>query len=525
MGSDGSNPRRLTTDGGQFPSWSPDGGYIAFSSDRDGNDEIYVMDADGSNPRRLTTDGGTNPTWSPDGRHIAFESGFEICVMESDGSNPRCLTVDDFSIISFSELSWSPDGRHIAFYSGLGAIYVLELRQEGSDETFSDHGDSPSTATPVAVGESIEGEITTGDIDYFRVTVGSPGTLMASTTGSTDTYGFIEDSSGNVLHGNDDGGEGFNFRVSAAVEPGTYYIRVRGFDAPGTDAYTLTIQIEEGSDSSGKVWVVRAIRRLTNDEANNVNPSWSPDGRHLAFSSYRDGGNNEIYVMDADGSNQRRLTTNGGGQPTWSPDGRQIAFESDRDDWNMEIYVMDADGSNQRRLTTNGGRHPTWSPDGRQIAFISEYVEEIFSSLEIYVMDADGSNQRRLTDHSPMPAPPTWSPDGRQIAFALYRDGNEEIYVMDADGTNQRRLTNSAANDFHPTWSPDGDYIAFESWRDGDSESEIYVMGSDGSNPRRLTTNGGYPTWSPDGGYIAFESDRDGNVEIYVMRLSSMEFR
>ena len=129
----------------------------------------------------------------------------------------------------------------------------MDLEEAGSDGTPLDHGDSPATATPLAVGESIEGELSAGellpvDIDYFRVAVSSAGRLIASTTGSTDTYGVIEDSSGNVLNENDDGGEGRNFRVLAAVEPGIYYIRVRGFDDSSAGAYTLTLQMEEGLD-------------------------------------------------------------------------------------------------------------------------------------------------------------------------------------------------------------------------------------------------------------------------------------
>ena len=246
MDSDGSNQRRLTNNKTFFdkgPSWSPDSQHIAFSSDRDGHDEIYVMDSDGSNQRRLTTDGGRSPSWSPDGQHIAFVSKREIYVMDSDGSNPRRLTTD-----GGEEPSWSPDGQHIAFHSRLTGryeIYVMEIRQEGSSETSSDHGDSPSTAHPLALGESIEGELSAGDSDYFRVTVSSAGTLMASTIGSTDTYGSIEDRSGNVLSENDDGGEGRNFHVSATVESGTYFIRVSGFDASSTGAYTLTIQMEK----------------------------------------------------------------------------------------------------------------------------------------------------------------------------------------------------------------------------------------------------------------------------------------
>ena len=242
---------QLTNSWGSSPSWSPDGRHIAFVSSRDdGFGDIYVMESDGSNQRRLTNHSGfdLSPTWSPDGRHIAFASlrddNVAIYVMELDGTNQRRLTNDPADDLS---PTWSPDGRHIAFASGSGGIFVVELRQEGGGETPLDDGDSPATGIPLAVGGSIEieRELPAGGAWYFEVTVTSAGRLIASTIGSTDTYGFIEDSSGNVLHENDDGGEGYNFRVSAAVEPGTYYIRVRGFDASSTGAYTLTIQLEE----------------------------------------------------------------------------------------------------------------------------------------------------------------------------------------------------------------------------------------------------------------------------------------
>ena len=96
----------------------------------------------------------------------------------------------------------------------------------------------------MGLGEWIEDELLAGDIDYFRVSVRSAGRLVAWTTGDTDTYGYIEDSSGNVLAEDDDGGADRNFRVSALVEPGTYYIRVRGFSTSSTGAYALTLQVD-----------------------------------------------------------------------------------------------------------------------------------------------------------------------------------------------------------------------------------------------------------------------------------------
>jgi Tol biopolymer transport system component len=219
----------------------------------------------------------------------------------------------------------------------------------------------------------------------------------------------------------------------------------------------------------------------------------------IAFTSERDG-NAEIYVMNADGSNQTNLINNPANDynPTWLSEDRQVAFLSDRDG-NPEIYVMNSDGTNQARLTTNfDGRNPVWSPDGRYITFES--------GSEIYAMSADGTNQTRLTNSLYDNENPVWSPDGNHIAFESNRDGNWDIYVMNADGTNQTRLTNDRAYDNHPAWSPDGTYIAFTTFRYGGGE--IAVMSSDGTNQVRLTNISAddalYPTWSPDGQRIAF---------------------
>ncbi len=270
--------------------------------------------------------------------------------------------------------------------------------------------------------------------------------------------------------------------------------------------------------SSGGDLVAGAIRRLTNHSADDRSPSWSPDGRHIAFSSKRDG-NREIYVMDSDGNNPRRLTNHSvdDRSPSWSPDGRHIAFYSYRYG-NREIYVMDSDGNNPRRLTKHSANdyRPSWSPDGRHIVFSFDRD----GNAEIYVMDSDGNNPRRLTKHPADDWSPSWSPDGRHIAFSSDRDGNTEIYVMDSDGNNPRRLTNHWAYDGSPSWSPDGRHIAFSS--DRDDNWEIFVMDSDGNNPRRLTkhpADDGSPSWSPDGRHIAFSSDRDDNWEIFVMEL------
>jgi Tol biopolymer transport system component len=244
----------------------------------------------------------------------------------------------------------------------------------------------------------------------------------------------------------------------------------------------------------------------------------------IAFQSNRDG-NYEIYVMNADGSRQTRLTKNAtfDGNPSWSPNGRAIAFQSNRDG-RSEIYVMNADGSHQTRLTHNRGYDgaPAWSRDGKRIAFRSDRAGQ----AEIYVMNADGSGQTNLTRNSANDFEPTWSPDGRRIAFRSDRGGYAQIYTMDADGSDQVRISPGAdpeaigppATDAFPAWSPDGERIAFDHNIPGNAE--IYVMDADGGDRRPLTDdpapNGG-PAWSPSGRHIAFRSSRDGNREIYVM--------
>jgi Tol biopolymer transport system component len=245
-------------------------------------------------------------------------------------------------------------------------------------------------------------------------------------------------------------------------------------------------------------------------------------GGVIAFYSERDG-NPEIYVMNSDGSEQRRLTFSQfeDSSPDWSPDGRQIAFISDRDDPQAgkcfpdcmyQLYVINADGSGEHKLVETEFRtlHPDWHPDGTKLSFDTEFNLQ----GDIYVVNADGSGLQRLIEDGFWA---DWSPDGTQIVFASKRDGSIEIYVADADGSNPRRLTENRQLGYFPAWSPDGRRIAFVRLE----KKQIYIMNADGSNAQQLThqDNAEDPSWSPDGTQIAFQSSHDGDFEVYTINV------
>ena len=244
----------------------------------------------------------------------------------------------------------------------------------------------------------------------------------------------------------------------------------------------------------------------------------------IAFESQRDG-NHEIYIMNADGSNQVRLTFNSAfdADAAFSPGGEKIAFSSTRDG-NAEIYIMNADGSSQTRLTNSPGSdaHPTFSPDGNKIAFVSTRN----GHLGIWLMNIDGSNPIELMDGIGG-TEPKFSPDGTKIVFCGNggSGGDSEIWIMNADGTSRDNVSDEVnSDDVSPAFSPDGTKIVY--FRDphgpGATTPEITVMNIDGSNKVAVTASNGkdfQPSYSVDGTRIVFTSLRTTNTEIYAMNV------
>lgn len=228
----------------------------------------------------------------------------------------------------------------------------------------------------------------------------------------------------------------------------------------------------------------------------------------IAFASKRDG-NWEIYVMDADGRNQRRLTRRNGMArfPLWSPDRSLLAFASESAA-GAELWVMNADGTGQRRIAPRliAKSARAWLPDGRRIVFTA------IAGGDTVVAIADASDGTVTTLASGRD--PSLSPDGNQVAFSSSRDGNRDIYIMNVDGSRARRITRNAAADESPSWSPDGATIAFVSQKD------LYVATTAGGQPRRLTRHGAVTRdqarWSPEGTRLAIQLARGTNYDIAV---------
>lgn len=222
-------------------------------------------------------------------------------------------------------------------------------------------------------------------------------------------------------------------------------------------------------------------------------------------------GNRDIYVMDSDGSNVQRLTTDSGedNMPVWSPNRRQIAFISNRSG-TFEIFVMNADGSNQRNITNNNNYNssPAWSPDGQKILFISDGNR----NTDVFIMNTDGSQQQNLTNDEYEDTKAAFSPDGRIIFFTSFRDEDFGIYTMNTGGNNIRLFLAAENTEFEiPAFSPDGlsmAYIATQ-YAQGERLAEIYTADLNGNNALLITSVEelflGFVSWSADASEIVFD--------------------
>ena len=278
-------------------------------------------------------------------------------------------------------------------------------------------------------------------------------------------------------------------------------------DASGMQAVLLPpaglvgqIAFVSSRDGNENIYVINlsdlSVERLTDGPDDDREPSWSPDGSKIVFSSYTTDGNITNYFMDADGSNRQQIEAWTGWDPTWSPDGTEILFGAYGDS-SADIFVVNADGSDLRNLTNNDFDEgfAAWSQDGTQIVYVTRANDQD----DIRIMDADGGNIRQLTDDAASDTFPAWSPNGEQIAFQSDREGYFRIYLIDVDGSNLHLLSDSEGDSYEPAWSPDGQQIVFASYRES-TGADLYIINADGTNIQRLTSNDyedRLPAWRP----------------------------
>lgn len=290
------------------------------------------------------------------------------------------------------------------------------------------------------------------------------------------------------------------------------------------DNYEIYLMNADGSNQT----------QITDDAGNELYFVVSPDGKKIAYSNGSSDSilRNNLYVVNSDGIGKVELAYSNfhSSFPAFSPDSSQIVFSSDRDDpsgfHTTSLYTVNVDGSGLKKITNavnyNNDSDPMFSPSGNKIIFSGHRN----ANEEIISVNPDGAGQVNLSNNSADDFLASISPLGDKILFVSRRDGNEEIYTMNMDGTGQTRLTNNSERDYAPVFSPDGTKIVYNGIRNGDTE--VFIMNMDGSGQINLTNDIGFdgnPVFSPDGKKIAYQYNRNNNFEIFTMNIDGSNKR
>ena len=250
----------------------------------------------------------------------------------------------------------------------------------------------------------------------------------------------------------------------------------------------------------------------------------------IAFESNR-GGDNDIYVMNSDGTIEVNLTKHPANDvfPAWSPDGTQITFASDRHQANnLDVYVMNVDGSGVTQLTNSPGedRGTSWTSDGETIVFHSARNRDATHTFDVFVMNADGSAETKIFTNGSAAYVCGDSTNGIIVfnsssnPVGTNPEGDFEIFTMDMSGGNVQQITHNTVLDSGPKWSPDCSTISYNSL-DAGSSLDVHRVDANGTDDVNLTNAPGvfdaFSAWSPDGQEIVFSSDREVNFELFKM--------
>jgi TolB protein len=245
----------------------------------------------------------------------------------------------------------------------------------------------------------------------------------------------------------------------------------------------------------------------------------------IAFVSRHGDKNSEIYLMDYDGRDIRRLTTSNtiNLSPAWSPDAKRLSYVSWREK-RPDIYIMDDTGQRTMvpAMKAELNTSPDWSPDGNRLVYTSDAP----GNAELYVVDLKTRRNTRLTRNPGIDTSPAFSPNGREIAFTSDRSGNPQVYLMDSDGLNTRRISRSGSYNESPAWSPKGDKLAYVSRIRG--QFEIVILELATGTLQQVTSGPGHkenPRWSPDGRYLVYSGNASGTYQIYTVQADGRNAR
>ena len=264
----------------------------------------------------------------------------------------------------------------------------------------------------------------------------------------------------------------------------------------------------------------------------------APTTPKILFTSSRDG-NYEVYIMNPDGSEQIKLTQHRASDygAVWSPTGEQILFVSDRQGTRVrDLYLMDPDGSNVRRVFKRkigaDRTSPTWSPDGKQFAY--NYNDLVHAKFGLYIATLDGKEGELIGD---APSGPAWSPDGSEIAYSL----GGRLTLLDVQTREETRILPKQEVDWQhsPSWSAATGKLAFifsrhrlppvvaprDVWNAWQAKQAIYIVNRDGTGLRELVGEAGpqarYPTLSPDGSELLYTQEINGRLQIFKIDINS----
>jgi len=408
-------------------------------------------------------------------------------VMNADGSD----VMRDTSIPGLRAGNWSPDGKRVFYWKDPGDDSVYLANSDGSGEIklpfkVGNTAWSPDS-TQIVYQTALKAADGSRNMDIFIYNV---------ETGATDN--IVDDAS---------------------------------FDAdPSFAPNGKSILFVSDRDGNAEIYSerldTREVLRLTNDPGHDSHPSYSPDGTQILFNSDRQNENNDVYLMNSDGSGIRNVTDlqseEEAGPPSWSHDGTKILLTSSLSG-KANIYLMDIEPLIPQKVieTETDTSQASMSPDGTKLVYFSATDE---NKGEIRIYDTESKTSRVVTAVSRGGPNPTFSRDAQRVLFKDFEDDNSEIFVINADGTARVNLSNNPANDQMPAWSPDGTRVAFCSNRGTSLDHfQIYVMNADGSEQRLVySDNRGIsivPAWSPDGKTIIFANDfpggRIGNFELF----------